>query len=105
MSADHVDRVLIHDRARIFSGERDQRISHLGLRVRKTPPQSPQANARCERLLGMLRRECVDFVIPLSEPHRRGLLTEWVGHYNTGRPHLPLGPGSPQPSTSLPVPL
>ena len=80
-------------------------MHNLGLRVLKTPPQSPQANALCERLLGTLRRECVDFVIPLSEHHLRCLLTEWVRHYNAGRPHMSLGPGIPQPSTSVPVPL
>jgi putative transposase len=64
----------------------------------KTPPQSSQANARCERLLGTLCREYVDFVIPLSENHLRCLLTAWVGHYNVGRPHMSLGLGIPQPS-------
>jgi putative transposase len=96
---------LIHDRDAIFSQELDQRIGHLGLRVLKTPPLSPQANALCERLLGTLRRECVDFVIPLTEHHLRRLLKEWVHHYNEGRPHMSLGPGIPQPPTSLPVHL
>jgi putative transposase len=62
---------LIHDRNAIFSQAIDQRIGHLGLRVLKTPPQSPQANALCERLLGTLRRECLDFLIPLTEHHLR----------------------------------
>ena len=51
----------IHDRDTIFSRDLDQGIRHLGLRVLKTPPQSPQANALCERLLGTARRECLDF--------------------------------------------
>jgi putative transposase len=80
-------------------------VRHLGLRVLKTPPQSPQANAVCERALGTLRRECLDFVIPLTENHLRRLLQDWVRHYNTGRPHMSLGPGIPQPSASLPVVL
>jgi putative transposase len=67
--ADHTYRFLIHDRDTIFSGDLDQCVRHLGLRVLKTPPQSPQANARCERLLGTLRRECLDYLIPLSENH------------------------------------
>jgi putative transposase len=103
--ADHTYRFLIHDRDTIFSGDLDQCVRHLGLRVLKTPPQSPQANARCERLLGTLRRECLDYLIPLSENHLRCILKQWVPHYNAGRPHIALGPGFPQSSPNLPVPL
>src|SRR6266850_1706619 len=78
---------------------------NLFLRVLKTPPRSPQANAICERVFGTLRRECLDFVIPLTENHLRRLLQEWVRHYNAGRPHMSLGPGMPQPPASRPVPL
>jgi putative transposase len=101
---DHGYRFLIHDRDAIFSQEIDQRIGHLGLRVLKTPPRSPQANALCERLVGTLRRECLDFVIPLTENHLRHMLHAWVRHYNEGRPHMALGPGIPQPPPQLPVP-
>ncbi len=103
--ADHTYRFLIHDRDKIFSRDLDQRLRDLGLRVLKTPPQSPQANALCERLLGTLRRECLDFLIPLTENHLRRLLHEWVCHYNAGRPHMALGPGIPQPPPQSPVPL
>jgi len=102
---DHTYRFLIHDRDAIFSRDLDQRVRHLGLRVLKTPPQSPQANALCERLLGTLRRECLDFLIPLTEHHLRRLLHEWVRHYNAGRPHMALGPGIPQPPPPSSVPL
>jgi putative transposase len=101
--AAHGYRFLLHDRDSIFSQQLDQHIHHLGLRVLKTPPQSPQANALCERLLGTLRQECVDFVIPLTEDHLRRLLSEWVQHYNHGRPHMSLGPGIPQPPSPFPV--
>jgi transposase InsO family protein len=103
--ADHAYRFVIHDRDRIFSRDLDQRSRHLGLRVLKTPPRSPQANAICERVLGTLRREALDFVIPLTENHLRHLVTEWVRHYNQGRPHMSLGPGIPQPPALLPVPV
>jgi transposase InsO family protein len=55
----------------------------------------PQANAFCERLIGTIRRECLDFLIPLGERHLRRILKEWVTHYNQGRPHSSLGPGIP----------
>ena len=58
--SDHTYRFVIHDRDRIFSAQLDQSIRHLGLRVLQTPPRAPQANAVCERVLGSLRRECLD---------------------------------------------
>jgi putative transposase len=104
MPSGHYYRFLIHDRDGIFSQQLDQQVQHLGLRVLKTPVCSPQANALCERLLGTLRRECLGFMIPLTAHHLRHLLHEWAIHYNTGRPHMALGPGIPQPPASLPVP-
>lgn len=102
---DYGSRFLVHDRDSIFSKQLDQQVRHLALRVPKTPVRSSQANVLRERLLGTLRRECLDFLIPLSEEHLSHILQAWVCHYNTGRPHMALGPGPPQPSSSLPVPL
>ena len=102
---DHAYRFLIHDRDAIFAEQLDQSIRNLGLRVLKTPPRCPQANAICERAFGSLRREALDFLIPLTENHLRRLLHEWIAHYNRGRPHMSLGPGMPQPPAVLPEPL
>jgi putative transposase len=49
------------------------------------------------------RRECLDFLIALNERHLRGILKEWVAHYNKGRPHSRLGPGIPEPTEGIPV--
>jgi transposase InsO family protein len=103
--SDHGYRFLIHDRDSIFSPALDQSIRHLGLHVLKTPVRTPRANAICERVLGTLRRECLDFMIPLTATHLQRLLQNWVGHYNEGRPHMALGPGIPQPLAALPAPL
>jgi transposase InsO family protein len=62
--SDHDYRFLTHDRDSIFSKQLDQRMRNLGLRMLKTPPRVPRANAICERVLGTLRRECLDFLIP-----------------------------------------
>ena len=105
LPADHGYRFLLHDRDSIFTAQLDQSIRHLRLRVLKTPPQSPQANALCKRLIGTLRRECLDFLIPLSATHLWHVLQQWILHYNTGRPHMSLGPGIPQPSQALPASL
>jgi transposase InsO family protein len=102
--SDHAYRFLIRDRDSIFSAEVDQQLKAFGLRVLRTPVRAPKANAHCERLVGSVRRECLDFTIPLSEKHLRRILAEWVTHYNQGRPHLSLGPGIPEPAAVfLPV--
>jgi transposase InsO family protein len=80
------------------------RSGRWGLRVLKTPVRTPQANAFCERVIGTMRRECLDWVIPLTERHLGAILTEWVSHYNRGRPHASLGPGLPEPSSARPQP-
>src|SRR5574341_220463 len=103
--ADHTYRFLIHDRDSLFSPQLDQGIRHLGLRVLTTPVRTPQANALCERLIGTLRRECLDYLIPFSAHHVGHVLTQWVRHYNAGRPHMALGPGIPQALAGLPAPL
>jgi len=48
------------------------------LQVLKTPVRAPQANAYCERLIGTVRRECLDWMIPLNERHLRQALAEWL---------------------------
>jgi transposase InsO family protein len=101
--ADHRYRIVIHDRDAIFSNQVDQGIRNMGLRVIKTPVRTPIANAICERVIGSLRRECLDFVIPLNARHLYGIVKAWVAHYNEGRPHMSLGPGIPQPRPTLPV--
>jgi len=50
-----------------------------------------------ERIIGTIRRECLDWSIPLSEPHLRSILRMWIPHYNAGRPNMALGPGIPNP--------
>jgi putative transposase len=90
-------RYLLHDRDSIFARHLDESIKGFGMRVLKSPPRSPMANAVCERLIGTMRRECLDWLIPISEPHLRSILKIWVGHYNSSRPHMALGPGVPDP--------
>jgi transposase InsO family protein len=102
---DHRYRFLIHDRDSIFSSHVDDMINGLGLEVLRTPFRAPRANSFCERLVGTIRRSCLDFMIPLNERHLRRILNEWVAYYNHGRPHSSLGPGIPDPPEGLPVPL
>jgi transposase InsO family protein len=93
----------IHDRDRIFAKHLDDSIQALGVTVLRSPFASPKANSICERVIGTIRRECLDWMIPLTESHLRAILREWVTHYNRGRPHSALGPAVPDPP-SRPTP-
>src|SRR5450631_2155726 len=93
---------LLHDRDSIFASHLDESIAKLDVTVLKSPPRSPKANAVCERVIGTIRRECLDWLIPLTESHLRTVLQSWVRHYNTARPHMALGPGVPDPPPVMP---
>ncbi|HHQ48695.1 MAG TPA: hypothetical protein ENK19_07415 [Acidobacteria bacterium] len=101
--SDHAYGYLIHDRASNFNAQVDDTIKGFGMRPLKTPYRAPRANAFCERLVGTIRRECLDYLIPLSQNHLRQILNEYVAYYNHHRPHSSLGPGIPDPADGLPV--
>jgi putative transposase len=65
----------VHDRDAIYAPAVNHAITSMGLRVLKTPVRTPQANAFCERLIGTIRPECLDWLIPLHERHLRRILT------------------------------
>ena len=88
---------LLHDRDSIFARHLDESIERFSLQILKSPPHSPKANALCERLIGTIRRECLDWLIPLSEPHLRAILRSRSDHYNRGRPYMSLALGVPDP--------
>ena len=66
-------------------------------RVANTGPGAP-SELRMRALGGTLRRECLDFLIPIYERHLKMTIKEWILHYNRGRSHSSLGPGIPEPS-------
>ena len=104
LAFDHPCRFVIHDRDSIFSADVDRSLAGFGVRVLKTPVRAPKANAFCERLVGTIRRECLDYLIPLNERHLELIVNEFVVHYNRGRPHSSLGPGIPEPpQTEVPA--
>jgi putative transposase len=69
VSGEQSHRWIIHDRDGIYSEGVDATLTAMGLTILKTPVRAPQANAYCERLIGTIRRECLDWVIPLNERH------------------------------------
>ena len=67
----------------------------LGIRDRPTTVRSPWQNSYVERVIGSIRRECLDHVIVLGEAHLRRVLRAYADHYNTDRTHLGLEKDSP----------
>jgi transposase InsO family protein len=63
----------------------------MGIRDRPTAPRSPWQNGHIERLIGSIRRECLDHVVVLGEAHLRRILREYADYYNRARTHLALG--------------
>jgi transposase InsO family protein len=98
LPGDQDHKFLLHDRHKTFSASLDETIESWGIHVLRSPVHRPTANAHCERLIGSIRRECLDYLIPLNASHLRRILREWACHYNAGRPHRSLGPGIPAPA-------
>ena len=86
---------LIRDRAGQFADCFDAVFTADGIRILASPPQAPRANATCERVIGTLRRELLDRLLIVNEHHLRQVLTEYLRHYNTARPHRGLGQLAP----------
>ena len=100
---EHAFTHLIHDRDAIFSAAVDATLRSFGITPLRTPVRSPKANAFCERLIGTMRRECLDWIIPLGEGHLRRFVAEWAMHYNRARPHMSLANGVPEPNEHVPA--
>jgi transposase InsO family protein len=97
---------LIRDRAGQFSSSFDAVLTAEGIRIVASPPPAPRANAICERIIGTLRRELLDQLLIVNEDHLRQVLTEYLRHCNTARPHRALGQLTPaQAGTCPPEPV
>ena len=86
---------LTRDRAGQFTGSFDAVFTAEGIRILASPPQAPRANAICERVIGTLCRDLFDRLLIVNERHLRQVLTEYLLHYNTARPHRALGQLAP----------
>src|SRR5450759_483064 len=88
---DRKPRYLIHDYDRVWGADFGQRASGLAIKSLRTPIRAPRANSIAERWVRTARRECLDYLIPISERHLRWVLAEFVDYYNHDRPHRSLG--------------
>ncbi|HEY2946881.1 MAG TPA: integrase core domain-containing protein [Micromonosporaceae bacterium] len=90
-------RYLLRDRDAVYGGDFVPRARRLGIETLLTPVRAPRANAIAERLVGTLRRECLDHLVIVNEAHLRAVLTEVVRFYNRERPHRTLRLETPVP--------
>jgi transposase InsO family protein len=93
---DTAPRFLLHDRDGLFvNAIVRRRVASLGITDRRTAPRAPWQNPYVERLIGSMRRECVDHVLVLNERHLRRLLAAYVTYYHRARTHLALRKDAP----------
>ena len=94
---DEAPRFLIRDRDTIFGEDFRRRLRSLGTTEVLIAPHAPWQNPYIERLLGSVRRECLDHVIILGEAHLRRILAAYLRYYHESRPHLALARNAPAP--------
>ena len=86
---------LVRDNDRAYGHVFISRVRAMGIRDRPTSPGSPWQNGTAERLIGTLRRECLDHVVIFSEMHLRRILSAYAAYYNQERTHLALQKDAP----------
>jgi transposase InsO family protein len=86
---------LIRDRDRIYGTIVTRRLRAMGIRDKPIAPASPWQNSFAERLIGSIRRECVDHVVVLGEAHLRRILQTYACYYNKIRTHRSLNKDAP----------
>jgi transposase InsO family protein len=96
-------RFLIHDRDRKFPRAFDALLAGEKIKVIRTPVRAPNANAHMERLVGSIRRECLDRLLIAGRRQLEHVLRVYVHHYNRRRPHRALDLRPPDGSTRSPV--
>jgi transposase InsO family protein len=89
-------RYIIRDRDRAYGEVLIRRLRAMGILDRPIAPRSPWQNGHTERLIGSIRRECLDHVVVFGEQHLRHLLESYQRYYNETRTHLSLNKDAPE---------
>ena len=92
---EQIPRYLIRDRDGAYGEIFMRRVRSIGIRDRPTSPRSPWQNAYAERLIGSIRRECIDHIVVFGERHLRHVLLSYMSYYNGTRTHLSLNKDAP----------
>jgi transposase InsO family protein len=100
---EQIPRYLIRDRDGAYGEIFLRRVRSIGIRDRPTSPRSPWQNACAERLIGSIRRECIDHVVVFGERHLCHLLLSYMNYYNGTRTHLSLHKDAPISRPAEPV--
>ena len=100
---DTAPRFLLRDRDGIYGHDYQRRVEAMGIEEVLIAPRSPWQNPYCERVIGSIRRECLDGVIVLGEEHLRRILAEYFRYYHDTRTHLSLDRNSPDPREVQPL--
>lgn len=100
---DTAPKYLLRDRDGIYGRQFRKRVKSMGSEEVLTAPRSPWQNAFVERLIGSIRRDCLNHVIVLNERHLKRILTRYFDYYHRWRTHLSLGMDSPE-SRSVQLP-
>ena len=96
-------RYLIRDRDRIFGAIVTHRLRAMGIRDKPIAPASPWQNAYAERLIGSIRRECLDHILVFGEAHLRRILQSYARYYNGVRTHRSLNKNAPDSRLVQPI--
>jgi transposase InsO family protein len=94
---DEAPKFLVRDNDGIYGDVFQRRIAELGIEEVRITPRSPWQNPYVERLIGTIRRECLDHVIVLNEAHLMRILREYFEYYHTARTHQSLDDNAPWP--------
>ena len=92
---DEAPKVLLRDRDRVYGATFRRRVRNLGIEEVLTAPRSPWQNPYAERLIGSVRRECLDHIMVLSERHLKRILSQYFEYYHRWRTHLSLEMDTP----------
>jgi transposase InsO family protein len=94
--SDHATaRYLLHDGDVTFDAAFDRAVDAFGLTSLRTAPSSPWQNPYVERVIGSIRRECLDHVVVFNERHLQRVLRSYLAYYHGSRTHLALGKDAP----------
>jgi transposase InsO family protein len=93
---DSAPKYIIRDRDKIYGAHFVRRARAMGIEQILTAPQSPWQNPYCERVIGTIRRDCLDHVIVLTEQHLRRILHQYLEYYHGSRTHLALDKDTPE---------